>query len=52
MLGTSQENLMFSVSYPSLAEIAAHSVRARRLRGTVTARLFRGIVRWIAVAAR
>jgi hypothetical protein len=43
---------MYSVSYPTLAEIAAHSVRARRLRGAVTARLFRDIARWIAVAAR
>jgi len=43
---------MHSVSFPSLAEIAAHSIRARRLRGAVTARIIRNIAHWIAVAAR
>ena len=43
---------MFSTPYPTIPQVQAFAVRARRLRGAVVATLIRDVARWIAVAAR
>ena len=44
---------MFAAPYPQLAhDHQAYFVRARRLRSTAVAQMFRDIARWVSVAAR
>jgi len=38
--------------YPSIPQVQAYTVRARRLRGAVVAGLIREVARWISTAAR
>jgi hypothetical protein len=43
---------MFSTPYPTIPQVQAYAVRARRMRGAVVATLIRDVARWMSIASR
>ena len=43
---------MFATPYPTISQVQAYAVQARRLRGAVVAILVRDVARWLSIASR